>query len=496
MESIKSFFIKRTTIIAIAATVASGLIIHMYKIVNPLPNWDGMYLIKSSLRGMSHTGRWLSGPIANTMSSPYSLPWVLGVLALVFLALAMALLVDLFEIKKTSYIILSAFVLTAFPSVAATFTYIEWADAYFLSFLFAILAVYLCVKGKKMFLLSALFISLSLGIYQTYFSVTLICFLLYIFKKYILDGERFANQLSVVYKFVAAVLIGVVLYFVLNKVNLAYWNLELSNYQGVDSVGLLSPAEYLEAFKKTFKSIALLFMGSKELSYYLVLNGLFLIILLALGGIVLSKNRFNIYRLAFTIIFLLGFFVSSHIFFFFSPGVQYHTLMMINLYFIYFLAIVILTRKYIRIPKLLANSMAVILMLLVYYNFVNANVAYTQMHLSYEKSSFAAAEIMNRMDSKNDGTIKEIYVVGKLQKESDGVEAIPEIMGASSDAYLSFEDHFQRYFNYYLGRKYEIAEGDKKDEIRKQKAFQEMNVYPYGNYTKVIDGTMVVRLSK
>ncbi|WLV24677.1 glucosyltransferase domain-containing protein [Aciduricibacillus chroicocephali] len=496
MGSIKVFFKKRSTLIAMVATVLSGLLIHMYKFVNHLPNWDSMYLIKASIRGMSHTGRWLSGPLANTISSEYSLPWVVALLSLLFLSLSVALLTDLFEIEKPLYIVLASVLLTSFPAVTATFAYMEWADVYFLSFLLGILAVYISVRGRRTLLLSGLLISLSMGIYQVYLSTAIIVFLLYIFKRYLLDEEHFVNLLRVIRKFSLSVIIGGIVYFVVNKLNLTFWGLELSNYQGVNSVGLLDAEGYVQAFVKTFKTLGLLFMGSKEFSFYLLLNAIFLVLLILLTFIVILMNRFKIGKLIGLVFFGLALFVATHIYYYVSESVQYHTLMMINSYFIYFLAVLMLTKLKIRIPKVIVYTVIPVFALLSYHNFVNANIAYTQMQMSYEKSYFTANEIMNRMDALNDGSIHEIYIYGKAQKESDNIKTLPVIMGASSDAFLSFEDHYVRFFNYYLGRPYEIADEEKKAQIRKSTDFKKMNAYPYGDYVKVIDHTMVVRLSK
>ena len=150
----------------------------------------------------------------------------------------------------------------------------------------------------------------------------------------------------------------------------------------------------------------------------------------------------------------------------------------------------------VRIPRPIIYAILGVFSLLSFHNFINANIAYTQMKLSYEKSYFTATEIMNRMDTLNDGRIDEIYVYGRTEKESDDIETLPEIKGASSDAFLSFEEHYVLFFKYYLGRSYEIADENKKRDIRKSEEFKKMDSYPYGDYVKVIDHTMVIRLSR
>ena len=65
--------------------------------------------------------------------------------------------------------VVSGLVIT-FPTVVCTFSYLFTADAYFLSALLAVLAVYAAKKLDKGWIISVLFLACSMGIYQAYFS--------------------------------------------------------------------------------------------------------------------------------------------------------------------------------------------------------------------------------------------------------------------------------------------------------------------------------------
>lgn len=330
------------------------------------------------------------------------------------------------------------------------------------------------------------------GHLQVYFSTAIICFLLYLFKKHILDDERLLAQKRIAIKFCINLLLGVILYFVINKLSLAYWGAEMSNYQGVDSVGLLSAEGYMEAFVKTFKSFGWFFIGAKEISLYLVLNMAFLILLAALLLIVFVVAGAR--KFASLLLFLAAGFVASHIYYFASPGVHYHTIMIINIYFVFFLAILILMN--VKMSKILLNANLMVLMLLAFYHFINTNIAYTQMQMSYEKSYFKATQIMNKIDSINDGSIREIMITGKTEKPEEDIKALPQITGASSASFITNRDHYLRFFRFYLNRPYQLVDEHKSRKISKTKEFKQMDAYPYGEYAKVIDHTIVIRLSK
>jgi len=168
--------------------------------------------------------------------------------------------------------------------------------------------------------------------------------------------------------------------------------------------------------------------------------------------------------------------------------------MIVNIYFVFFLAILILMN--VKMSKFLINANVIVLMLLAFYHFVNANVAYTQMQMSYEKSYFTATEIMTKADSINDGSIRDIVIAGGVKSPKDSIEALPKITGASSDLFLKKEPHYLKFFQYYLNRPYEPVDEKKRARILESREFKKMDVYPNGEYAKVIDDTIVVKLSK
>lgn len=98
-----------------------GLLIHIYKFTNLMPNHDGLYNFYSS-QNMVASGRWFLS-IACCLGSFFDLPWINGVLSLIFMGLTAAVIADIFDMENPCLIILSSGLLVSFPAITATMAY-------------------------------------------------------------------------------------------------------------------------------------------------------------------------------------------------------------------------------------------------------------------------------------------------------------------------------------------------------------------------------------
>ena len=146
-----------------------GLLVHLYKFTNALPNLDSLQNFYSK-QNVIGSGRWFL-EIACAPSSFFDLPWVTGLLSLLWIALASVLLVGIFDVENPVLIVLIGCFMASFPAVIEVFFYQYTADGYMLALLLATLAVYLTRPGQRglpRYLLAGVCIALCCGIYQTY----------------------------------------------------------------------------------------------------------------------------------------------------------------------------------------------------------------------------------------------------------------------------------------------------------------------------------------
>ena len=164
--------IKKTWKLAFFSAFVLGLLVHLYKFTNLLPNADALYNFYSN-QNMAASGRWFLS-IACGLSSYFDLPWVNGLLSLVFMGLTSAMVAEVFRMKNPVLILLSSGLLVSFPAVTATLSYEFTADGYMLAMALAAFSVcltrmeYIGKAHWKKLVFSGICICLCCGIYQAY----------------------------------------------------------------------------------------------------------------------------------------------------------------------------------------------------------------------------------------------------------------------------------------------------------------------------------------
>ena len=125
-------------------TFAFGLLVHLYMMTNKLPNHDDIHQLFFNM-DLRISGRWFL-QYAGTISSYFSMPWVNGILILLYISLSTSLIVGILEIKSKIFILIISGIMISFTGVVAVFVYMNSADAYFLALFMSVLGAYLYLK--------------------------------------------------------------------------------------------------------------------------------------------------------------------------------------------------------------------------------------------------------------------------------------------------------------------------------------------------------------
>ena len=139
-----------------------GFIAHFYKITNWLPNWDSL-VFRYDSQNMIHLGRWFL-PVVCSFSSFYDLPFLNGILAIVFHALGAVCILRILNIKKNTTAFLVGAIIVSFPTVTSVMMYNYVADGYSIAFFLSTLSAYYMTKEKPNYILSSILLVLSCGI--------------------------------------------------------------------------------------------------------------------------------------------------------------------------------------------------------------------------------------------------------------------------------------------------------------------------------------------
>ena len=206
--------------LCLIATVVWGLLTHSYIFLHSSFSHDSLNEFNADVFGNDwriQLGRIFVPAYRFVIRGSVTLPWLIGVLSLLYIGLAVFLTVKLFNIHSTVLTVLISGVFTANITIIATAaTYIHDLDCNMLSLVLAVLSVYLWKKYDKGFLYGMIPLCLAIGLYQSYISVAITLIILYLVMQ-LFDGEQFGIVFKQGIKSVGMIIGAGVLYFIAMK---------------------------------------------------------------------------------------------------------------------------------------------------------------------------------------------------------------------------------------------------------------------------------------
>lgn len=418
--------IKKSWKLAFYSAFLIGLLVHIYRFTNLLPNHDAVYNFYSS-QNMVASGRWFLS-IACSLGSWFDLPWVNAMLSLTFMGLTAAAVAEVFNMKNPCLIVLSSGLLVSFPAITATMHYEFTADGYMLSMFLAALSVcltrmeFLEKKYWQRFVLSSVCICLSCGIYQAYASFAFILAVCY-FMTQLLENtwemKRFWKWIGIQIMVYGAALAA---YYLIWKLALLALHIPASTYLGIDKVGVMGVKRLIYAVIDILRVFVRFFLEWNIVKYgvtvYSVLNILFLAaFVLGLVQAVRSsgcgKKKGNLVLLLLCVASLP---FGCYVWMLTSPDVTYRTIMLQSVSLLYIFVAVIFDRWiYTSGHKFQANAALLLLAAIVFNNSVAANMSYAYMEKCYEKTYADAVELTTRVHLLDDGTVRYVALCGSLE---------------------------------------------------------------------------------
>lgn len=494
--------------ICFLVSIIVGLLAHLYKITNWLPNWDSL-VFRYDPQNMIGLGRWFL-PVVCSFSSFYDLPFLNGIIAIIFHALSAVCICRILNVQKNITAGLIGALIVSFPTVTSVMMYNYVADGYAIAFFLSTLAAFYMTKEKPKYILSAILICLSTGIYQAYITVTIMLILLKLIDEIIYSKATFCDILKKTGCMLLTGLAGVVIYSLILKAILAVFSAKLLDYQGMNETMSLSKIDIrgsLYTIKETF--VNLFFDVSEGISLYFLINAFVLIFTIFHYAKDIVKNKLykkpvNIFMvILFSIMLVFG----AGALAFINASVDYHNLMLMG-YSVFYLFFFILyergadeakTHAVIKCWAVLAVGVV-----LIFNQVVIANVSYHKAQIAYEKSYGVLIRIADRIEKTPDAeNCGKIMVIGALSgSEAYSVNLPPDITGVTEGFIIRADDEtvgqsvFTSAINDYCGKNYKFVSGKEKEKLLKDEKIKSMNKWPNENCVKVIDDIVIIKLGE
>lgn len=248
--------------LAFFATIILGLFCHTFMMTNKWLNLDDIVQLVDSM-DRTTSGRWfLTFP--SWIGSEFSIPWLNGMLTIIYSSVMASFVVSMFKVKSKVFSILIGGILVTFPTIASLMPFMNTQDSYQFGAMLAVIGAYLLVNYKHGFIWTAILLTLSLGIYQTYLGLAAGLILIYILIKLLENKtdikEIFMMLINTGISFISAIAI----YLFISRVVFGHL---LVDYKGLDSMGSIPLSKIPVAIGNAYYQMLKFFIG-KEFNYH------------------------------------------------------------------------------------------------------------------------------------------------------------------------------------------------------------------------------------
>ncbi len=497
----------------IGFTFLWGLIAHGFMFANDNLTHDSLTEIFFSNKiGL---GRIFALPYTRWLRGGIVLPWLSGINALLLISVATIFVSKIFSIHSWIKILLICGIFTAnITNIALIATYIHDLDADMFAMCLSVISVYCWRKYKWGCFGGSLFLSIALGLYQSYISTSLTVVIIVLILD-LLQGREYRYVMIAGLKSIVMVLCAGVLYFCYIKIACAITGLSLhsNHYNSLDTPLSMSLPDFLYGIIETYKSTIkfLIFPPTLYPKYFTI--SLHCLIYLGMVGIIIRfivSRKLHLKEISLLILLLLILPLVMNVSRILTNGMS-HDLMHYALWLMYLLFI-LLIQEYIHIfniqplkticIKILGYGLIFIIL---YANVTLANAAYLakarecKAHLSYFTR---LATDIETFEDYNAGETK-VAMVGKPEQIYTSILnkafeycRVKKLTGMKHGFPILYW-YYDSYFEYVLMNPIDIVNEESILQLEtNEKLVKMMPCYPAEGSIQMIDSVLVVKLGE
>lgn len=503
----------KTLYFALAATFLWGFAAHGYMFADNSVSHDSLREFHAQILGNNikmGSGRIFTSLYRDLLGSDVTLPWLTGILALLWIGLAVYLTVRLFRVEsKVTVCLIAGIFATNIAVSATTATYIHDLDSYMFSMLCAVAAAWLWRELKWGWLMGAVFTAGAIGIYQGYLFVTVtLVMLTCIFRLY--QKEDFRQVFGDGLKAVAMILLGGIAYYVAMKAMLALTGAQLvkGDYNSMDLILHQSPEAILglvaDAYGDWFRHLweayssypAILIKGATAV-FFLICGA---------GFVTMAADKKTGAAEKLLCLVLMALLPLGMNLIYVLTISRSHDLMTFPIWLFYLFAVLSadhLAKKWYKPGCWVRGACIALAMLVLYGNVRFSNGMYMKKDLEFDAYLSLMTRIVTRMEMTEGYVPGETTVVfvGNPEHHNAMIPGFKDywnVIGMTrSDLLIEPErSRYQAYFDYILSLPINLAEPETWRQISHSEASQAMPCYPLPGCMEFREEILVVKLGK
>ncbi len=494
---------------AFFACVVIGLLTYMYFMTNNFLTYDSMWNLYSDQDMITSGRQFLT--YACGVSSFYNLPWVNGVLAILYLALTSVVVVEGLGIQSKTGAVLTAGLLVTFPAVSSTFCYMYTVDGYMLAVLLSALAFLITDRKKYGFVGGIILLGVSMGIYQAYLSFTIMLCITRLLTD-LLEEDKLKPVWSKIWRYVVMGIGSYVFYVISLKIMLKVKDVEISGYQGTDRIGTFALAEIPAGLLEAYKSFGRFVLSANVLTTttgmkVAVIIIAILAIITYLVYYIIKKRYSGIVRTILIFVLLLVTPIGATIVSVLSPNTFFHLLMRLA-WVLFFIYAVLLNEKLacadiIKFKKIKRGVVWVSFLctaILIFEFSVMANVVAFNMNERYEKTYAICIRMIDRIEqTEGYSPDTKVALLGGVLDASYYPDTditrddLIGYFGVAGTMCISDTEKFAEFSKHYLNVTIETISLAEEIELTETEEFKEMPKFPAEGSVRYIDDILVIK---
>ncbi len=484
-----------------------GLIAHAYMFMHSAFTHDALNEFNAALFGNElkiQAGRIFVPAYRAVMRSELTLPWLIGVLSLFYIGTAVFLTAKIFDMRPGCMTALTAGIFCANLTVATTAaSYIHDLDCNMLALLLSVFAVYLWERGHA--LCGTVPVALSLGLYQSYISVTVVL-VIFSLMLALLHGEEFKPVFTRGLRSVGMLLGGGLLYIAAIKGVCALTGVALhsGNYNSLDRCLSMSLPEwgaaieygYLKAIQDILRARSVYPAGIVFAVHILLLCFVCAVLLLRLVSV---KRRYpeKALLLALFAVLPLGMNISDILL-----GGYGHAVMHFAFWLFYLLVLLLaryakerLRRTNAAVRRCVKILPAALVLVILWGNVQLSNAMYLQKDIISRANQQLFTRViddMERVEGYVSGETPVVFAGAPALEKLPGFEAFssfPHALGAAGRTY------YQAYLDYVMLDSAVTAEEETWEAMQRNETVLSMPAYPQEGSICIVDDVLIVKLS-
>lgn len=485
------------------------IIAHAYRFFSLGYSNDSVAIVQSVHRNWKiQLGRVLQ-PIYWEIRGSIVAPYLIGLLACVYLAAAVYLIVRILRMHSKLSIALIAMLLSTNVTMNQLVgTFVHELDTYMLAFLLSVLAVAIWENEYIPKVLSTVigagFVCISLGLYQSFFQVSIVLFLMVLCRRS-LDEEAAGKVFADGVRALLILIAGLIAYDVALTIVEKMTGIGQGSYVGINEVKNLNYAQIpkllLETYLYPFKYYLQPDSHNSKVTALLYISLLSAIVILEV--ILASMRRLPLVNClfvgAFTFLMPLG----MNAVYFVSKGIMYAPMMLS--YFVIFAFGACLCECIVqeKVRKAVQYVAALMVGMIFFNNTVYAHHFYLRRELEFQSTLSLMTRVIDRVEQVEGykpGSTPVAFAGSlynsPLSMERPGFGYLMKDKMANANNYYatSSEEFYPYYFWQIMGYPFNMVGEYERYQISRKPEVRNMPVFPQEGCCRMIDGVMVVKV--